>query len=156
MLELQTYVLPQGGLVSTADDGNGGLVGGCVSLPPHQWRSPAEVDGRTALRWLRAFGIRLPRAIGVQKTFQRDHPTEPHYYVRWVGVRPDWQGNGIGSELMRPTLDRCDDENVSAYLEASSERSAALYERLGFIHLGIQQLPDGGPHYWPMRRPAGV
>ena len=48
------------------------------------------------------------------------------------GVSPDRQGQGLGSALMRPTLDRCDEEGLPAYLEASSERNAALYERLGF------------------------
>lgn len=44
---------------------------------------------------------------------------------------------------------------ASGLLEASSERSAALYERLGFVHLGVLELPDGAP-VWPMRRfPAG-
>ena len=33
---------------------------------------------------------------------------------------------------MRRTLDRCDAEGAPAYMEASSERNAALYERLGF------------------------
>jgi hypothetical protein len=54
---------------------------------------------------------------------------------------------------MRPVLDRCDSDGLPAYLEASSERSAALYERLGFVHLGVLELPDGGPPMWPMRRP---
>jgi RimJ/RimL family protein N-acetyltransferase len=56
---------------------------------------------------------------------------------------------------MRPTLERCDSDGVPAYLEASSERSAALYERLGFVHLGVLELPDGAPPLWPMRRPPG-
>jgi hypothetical protein len=56
---------------------------------------------------------------------------------------------------MRPTLERCDYEGVPAYLEASSKRSAVLYERLGFVHMGVLELPDGGPPLWPMRRPAG-
>jgi len=54
---------------------------------------------------------------------------------------------------MRPTLDRCDGEDLPAYLEASSERSTVLYERLGFVHLGMLELPDGGPPVLPMRRP---
>ena len=73
----------------------------------------------------------------------------------WVGVRPGFQRQGLGSALMRPTFERCDTEDVPAYLEASSERSAALYERLGFVHLGILKLPDGAPPVWPMRRPPG-
>jgi ribosomal protein S18 acetylase RimI-like enzyme len=153
-LELQTYVLPQQGLVFTADDGRSGpLVGGCLVLPPGRWHMPAAADGRTALRWLRAFGMQLPRAIRTQRTLQEHHPAEPHYYIRSVGVRPELQGQGLGTALIRPTLDRCDSEDVSAYLEASSERSAALYERLGFVHLGVLALPDGAPPLWPMRRP---
>ena len=152
-LELQTYVLPQDGLVFTADDGRGGLVGGCAALPPDRWQAPQAVDGRTAVRWLRTLGRQLPRAIRVQRAMQEHHPTEPHYYIRCVGVRPGLQGQGLGSALMRPTLERCDSDGVPAYLEASSERSAALYERLGFVHLGVLQLPDKGPPLWPMQRP---
>jgi hypothetical protein len=56
---------------------------------------------------------------------------------------------------MRPALERCDDENLASYLEASSERSAALYEQLGFVHLGVLELPDGAPPLSPMQRPPG-
>ena len=154
-LELRTYGLSQGGTVFTADDGGGGLVGGCLVLPPDGWRMPNTADGRTAVRWLRAFGRQLPRALRTQRALEEHHPREPHYYIRSVGVRPALQGQGVGSALMRPTLDRCDSDGVSAYLEASSERSATLYERLGFVHLGILELPDGGPPLWPMQRPPG-
>jgi ribosomal protein S18 acetylase RimI-like enzyme len=154
-LELQTYVLPQDGVVFTADDGRGGLAGGCLALPPGRWQMPRAVDGRTALQWLRALGTLLPRVSRVQRAMEDHHPTEPHYYIRWVGVRPWLQGQGLGSALMRPVLDRCDRDNLPAYLEASSERNAALYERLGFAHLGVLELPDGGPPVWPMRRPPG-
>lgn len=61
-----------------------------------------------------------------------------------------------GANVERPTLDRCDQEGVPAYLEASTERSAALYERLGFVHLGELRIPDGGPPFWPMRRPPNA
>jgi ribosomal protein S18 acetylase RimI-like enzyme len=88
-----------------------------------------------------------------RRAMYEHHPTEPHYYIRCVGVRPGLQGQGLGSALMRPTLERCDSDGVPAYLEASSERSAALYERLGFVHLGVLQLPDKGPPLWPMQRP---
>lgn len=155
-LELQTYVLPQDGLVVTADDSGGdGLVGGCLVLPPDRWQMPTAVDGRTAARWFRAFGMQLPRAIRIQKAMQDHHPTEPHYYIRSIGVRPGLQGQGLGTALMRPTLERCDSENLPAYLEASSEHSAALYDRLGFVHLGVLELPDRAPPVWPMRRPPG-
>lgn len=81
------------------------------------------------------------------------HPTDrAHEYLWMIGVRPGRQGEGIGSALMGAVLDRCDHEGTPAYLEASSERSRKLYERLGFDLLGRPlQLPDG-PQMFPMWR----
>jgi GNAT superfamily N-acetyltransferase len=82
------------------------------------------------------------------------HPHEPHFYLFLLGTRPEWQGCGIGSALMRPVLDRCDRDGVPAYLEASSERNRRLYRRYGFELVGEISLP-GGPSLWPMwREPA--
>jgi GNAT superfamily N-acetyltransferase len=83
------------------------------------------------------------------------HLREPHFYVRIVGVHTASQGQGVGSALMQPTLQRADSAGLPAYIEASSERSAALYERLGFVHMDVLELPDGGPPVWRMRRPPG-
>jgi GNAT superfamily N-acetyltransferase len=151
-LDLQLYVLPHDGQVTTADDGPRGLVGACLTLPPDGWQMPKTVDGRTALQLFWAYGIGLKRVLHMQRAMAERHLTEPHYYVRWVGIRPGLRGQGLGSALMQPTLDRCDAEGLPAYIEASSEGSAALYERLGFVHQGVLQLPDGGPPVWPMRR----
>ena len=68
-------------------------------------------------------------------------------------MRTALQGKGVGTALMQPTLERADSAGLPAYIEASTERSAALYERLGFVHLGAYELPEGGPPVWPMRRP---
>jgi GNAT superfamily N-acetyltransferase len=89
----------------------------------------------------------------VQRAMEERHLREPHFYVRTVGVRSGLQGQGVGSALMRPTLERADSAGLPAYIEASSQRSAALYERLGFVHLDVLELPGGGPPVWLMRRP---
>ncbi|MFJ4860046.1 MULTISPECIES: GNAT family N-acetyltransferase [unclassified Streptomyces] len=85
------------------------------------------------------------------------HPTaEEHEYLLMIAVAPGRQGEGLGTELMRPVLERCDREGVPAYLEASSGRSKELYERLGWEFMGeAVRLPDG-PLMWPMwRKPRG-
>ncbi|MFJ2748861.1 GNAT family N-acetyltransferase [Streptomyces sp. NPDC087297] len=85
------------------------------------------------------------------------HPTaEEHEYLLMIAVAPGRQGEGLGTELMRPVLERCDREGVPAYLEASSERSKELYERLGWEFTGeAVRLPEG-PLMWPMwRKPRG-
>ncbi|MEU4952860.1 GNAT family N-acetyltransferase [Streptomyces lavendulae] len=85
------------------------------------------------------------------------HPTaEEHEYLLMIAVAPGRQGEGLGTELIRPVLERCDREGVPAYLEASSERSRALYERLGWEFTGEAVRLPGGPLMWPMwRKPLG-
>jgi GNAT superfamily N-acetyltransferase len=144
-VELAYYVFPNGRALTTDD-----FRGASLEVSPGGTSMSVPLSG--AFGFLRALGTSLPRATRLQKFFELHHVTEPHYYIRYVGVAPPFQGQGLGSALLRPTLDRCDEEGVPAYLEASSERSAALYARLGFEHLGELQVPDG-PRFWPMRRP---
>ncbi|MFD3873669.1 GNAT family N-acetyltransferase [Streptomyces sp. NPDC058623] len=81
------------------------------------------------------------------------HPTaEEHEYLLMIAVAPDRQGEGLGTELIRPVLERCDRDGVPAYLEASSERSMRLYERLGWEFTGRTVRLPGGPPMWPMWR----
>ena len=41
-----------------------------------------------------------------------------------MDVRPERQGEGIGSALLRAVLDRCDLEGAAVYLEADDRRKA--------------------------------
>jgi len=135
-IELRFLALPRGRVWTTRD-----LRGAALTLPPGAWRVPLH----TTLLQGSAFGIHLSRAARIGAAVEWRHAHElrgSHYYVRDIGVHPDMQGKGLGSALLRPTLDRCDREGLPAYLEASSERSAALYERLGFRH--IKELRVGG------------
>ncbi|MFD9218201.1 GNAT family N-acetyltransferase [Streptomyces sp. NPDC087659] len=81
------------------------------------------------------------------------HPQgRAHEYLLLIAVSPERQGEGLGTALLAPALERCDREGVPAYLEASSARSCRLYERLGFSYADrTVQLPDG-PLMWPMWR----
>ena len=82
------------------------------------------------------------------------HPEAPHWYLPLIGVAPEAQGRGLGTRLMQPVLDRCDAEGTLAYLEATTERSAALYARLGFERTGTIRAADC-PDIIPMVRRPG-
>jgi len=147
-IELRHLALTRGRVWTTGD-----LAGAALSLPPGAWRVPP----RTTLLEGSAFGVHLFRAARIGAAIEWRHARdvrEPHYYVRDVGVHPDMQGRGLGSALLAPTLERCDREGLPAYIEASSERSAALYERLGFQH--TRELRVGGrpPLRLMLRPPA--
>jgi len=150
LVEMEQYVVPCGGTVWTT----AGHDGAVSEMPPGAWEMPKSFTGGQALRWARAFGRRLPRAMEVQRAMQERHLREPHFYVRTVGVRTALQGQGVGSRLMQRTLERADSAGLPAYIEASTQRSAALYARLGFEHVEMLVLPKGGPPVWLMRRPA--
>ena len=95
----------------------------------------------------------FPRTFELFELFDAHHPQDPHYYLQFIGVRPEHQGTGIGSALLRAVLDRCDLEGVAAYLEAD-ERSKLLYLKHGFEAIGQLRLSKG-PIVFPMwRAPA--
>jgi GNAT superfamily N-acetyltransferase len=64
---------------------------------------------------------------------------------------PAAQGHGIGSALTAPVLERADRAGAPAYLEATSARNKALYERHGF-RASAPISATGGPPLWPMWR----
>ncbi len=145
-LELRHIVFPAG-RVLTAD----GLDGASLELPPEAWKMPLTQQLRHGRAYLGVFGGRLGHAMALITLMERRHLRERHYYIPYVGVTPASQGRGLGTALMRPTLERCDREGLPAYLEATNQRNAALYARLGFEHLGEFTL-GGSPPLWPMRR----
>ena len=69
----------------------------------------------------------------------------------FIAVDPSKQGQGIGSFLLKEALKMVDKNGDRAYLEASSERNKALYERHGFEMIGEVQVDDS-PSAYPMIR----
>ena len=52
---------------------------------------------------------RLARTARAVREIERRHPEAPHYYLSVIGTEPGRQGGGIGSALLAPMLDRCDE-----------------------------------------------
>lgn len=115
---------------------------------PDRWHTPLFELLRT-----RIVSWRTPLFLAGGLRVERQHPTEPHYYLAILGVDPSAQGQGLGSAVVRPMLDRCDTEGVPAYLESSKESNVAFYERHGFRVTGEVELPFGPP-LWLMWRDA--
>ncbi len=130
-----------------------GLQGAALCMPPGQWRLPPRLMIANGGRFTSVFRGRLPRALGLLAAIERRHLRGAHYYFANIGVAPEAQGQGLGSRLMRPTLDRCDEEGLPAYLEASSERNTALYERLGFKCTEVLRFAGSPPLRLMMRPP---
>lgn len=125
-----------------SEDGSGAAIWG----RPGGWRVPFRRTVRPLPRMAGVFGPRIGLATWSQLRFEHRHPTRPnHWYLHYLGVEPRRQGRGLGAALLAPILKRCDEEGVSAYLESSTDRNRALYERQGFQPAGSFPLPLAGP-----------
>jgi ribosomal protein S18 acetylase RimI-like enzyme len=79
------------------------------------------------------------------------HLHEPHWYLPMIGVLPEHQGKGYGSQLLSHALAVADQSHLPAFLEATTTDSRRLYERHGFEVVGEIQF-GSSPTMWPMRR----
>jgi GNAT superfamily N-acetyltransferase len=133
-----------------------GVAGVAVWEPPGQWKHGVVQQLRLLPALLAVFARHSPRVVRALAVLESGHPAEPahppHYYLPFLGVDPPWQGRGLGAALLAPVLQRCDREGVAAFLEASSVRNRALYERQGFAVTEEFALGRGAPVQWRMWR----
>jgi ribosomal protein S18 acetylase RimI-like enzyme len=130
--------------------------GVAVWEPPGAWKLGAGEQLRLLPAMLAIFRRHSPRVLRSLTVLEALHPKEPehaaHYYLAFLGVEPRWQGRGLGSALLAPVLARCDGERVPAYLESSTPRNRALYERHGFEVMDEFKLGRRAPPQWRMWR----
>jgi GNAT superfamily N-acetyltransferase len=96
-------------------------------------------DLRPLLRWL--------------AEIDKIHPAEPHYYLEYMGVEPEYQGQGFGSAIFRHVTARADAEKTGCYLETASPQNVCLYQRFGFQVIAEKQV-IGLPAWFMWRPPA--
>ena len=133
------------------------LSGAAIWMPPGTWHAGLLAQLRMAPGTIRALRGNTPRLLKALNFIERKHPHDPpHWYLPVIGVAPAWQGRGYGAALLGPVLRRCDGEGMPAYLEASTPRNRALYERHGFEVVEECRYASDGPPLWRMwREPAG-
>ena len=93
----------------------------------------------------RFFGPRLfIRSLNYENNCQRikDRFLTPNtWYCMCFVVRPEKQGQGMGSRLIKPVLQAMDDYHIPLYLETHKETNTRIYEHLGFHMVDISVIP---------------
>jgi ribosomal protein S18 acetylase RimI-like enzyme len=133
--------------------------GVCAWLPPEKsvptfWRQVRS--GMLALPW--HFGVAGFRTLtlygDLASQLHHDHAPMPHYYLAAIGVVPERQGQGLGGALMRPMLERADQQKVHCWLDTHKDENVRLYERHGFEVAQKIEPPGHSVPVWGMlRRP---
>jgi ribosomal protein S18 acetylase RimI-like enzyme len=128
-------------------------------LPPPRavptfWRQVRS--GMLAIPW--HFGVggfrNLSAYDDVARRLHHDHASMPHWYLAAIGVEPGFQGQGIGSALMRPMLERADRDGVHCWLDTHQEQNVRLYERHGFeVSERVDLAGHPIPVYGMLRKP---
>ncbi len=128
-------------------------------LPPPRavptfWRQVRS--GMLALPW--HFGLggfrKLTAFDDVARKLHHEYAPMPHWYLAAIGVEPSSQGQGIGSALMRPMLERADRDGVCCWLDTHQEQNVRLYMRHGFEVSKRVEIPCHPiPVYGMLRKP---
>ena len=125
------------------------------------WRAPGQAESgpleflRTVIPLVATFGTALPRGLKVQGSIDAHRPKGRFWYLHYVGVRPAEQGKGYGGRIIRAQTAAAAAEGLPCWLETATPENVSLYERLGFATQVEWDVPDGGPHFWGMRRELG-
>jgi ribosomal protein S18 acetylase RimI-like enzyme len=127
-----------------------GHAGAALWLPPEV--HPDEDELMALLRRTGSAGVQKDLESVFEKMGSY-HPTEPHWYLPFIGVDPFEQGKGYGAALMKHALIPCDRDRVPAYLESSNPKNIPLYERHGFEVLGTIQVGTSPPIVPMLRKP---
>jgi GNAT superfamily N-acetyltransferase len=99
------------------------------------WLPPGVLPNGEALEKLfrkTAEPEHLDNLLATFGKMDQSHPKEAHWYLPMIGVDPKAQGKGLGGDLLRHSLARCDADRAPAYLETANPRNIPLYERFGF------------------------
>ncbi|OYU14070.1 MAG: GNAT family N-acetyltransferase [Alphaproteobacteria bacterium PA4] len=136
---------------SLALDPAGEIAAVALWRPPGAWRTSTATMLRHLPRLLGAFGMALPRALGLQARLEAHHPVAPHWYLQFTGCRTADQGKGYGGAAIRAQLAICDATGTPAALETATPGNVGLYQALGFRVSDEFSGADGLP-FWGMWR----
>ena len=119
------HALPDGIALTTPDQA-------AVALWLPAGEQPAPPPKGYGERLAAVTGPWVDRFRAFDQEMDRRHPAGfTHHYLAILAVRPDRQGQGLGTLLLRTHHAALDREGIPAYLEASNMRSRRLYRAEG-------------------------
>jgi len=72
------------------------------------------------------------KVLGRESKIKTFHPKEPFSYLWFIGVNPNFQNKGKGSQLLREIIEYSEKQKRPIYLETSVDRNLPWYQKHGF------------------------
>lgn len=76
----------------------------------------------------------------------------PYYQLSPIGVKPEHQGKGFASKLLKPMFERFDEQKEICFLETQTESNIPIYQKYGFKIMDKFEIPKTNLHHWGMIR----
>lgn len=100
---------------------------------------------------------RFFRFVGLADRVHRGIISGDHWHLFILVVDPEHQGQGLGSELLRPVLAQADDLGQACYLETTNPKAVPFYRKHGFEIAHHSELGPKRPGFWGLlRNPAAI
>jgi GNAT superfamily N-acetyltransferase len=74
------------------------------------------------------------------------------WYLSIIGILPEFQGRGLGADLINAVLAKTDALGAPTYLETFTPRNMSFYKRLGYREVASFVEPVTQSEYWVMVR----
>lgn len=106
--------------------------------PATFWSELAQIE----TRWYRVAVAEGGLVVGYTGLCVYGDPSHGEAWVQTVGVRPSYQGRGVGSALLRSISQRAEDwsaESLGLEVRADNVGAQRLYRRFGFTQVGLRR-----------------
>jgi GNAT superfamily N-acetyltransferase len=112
---------------------DGKIVAAAVIYPPGSYPLPAIDQWIILLKSILGNGLYDFRGwVKWLDEIDKNHPTEAHFYLEYIGVEPGYQGKGYGSLILEHLINKADNLGVGCYLETADARNLSFYQHFGF------------------------
>ncbi|UCE13645.1 MAG: GNAT family N-acetyltransferase [Candidatus Heimdallarchaeota archaeon] len=121
------------------------------------WRILRSGAFRAAIKMGSEIGSNIQKLFDQIDKDRREHMKDrPYLYLQAIGVLPEFQGQGIGGNLLKPMFANADLNGVSIYLETETEKNMQIYSKYGFKILKEGKAPGAEFHFWEMVREPNI